>query len=328
MEQRFVSDSALIRVVAQALLDLEAGRVGSSGAVYPSAVQQALDQVGLACLLSGDDDVPGTVPALVSWCAATPLSRWPLKRPGEEDIYLLDPDTRRPTRYCLDFSGAAVSRNEDGVLRMLADLRVRAGSDERFRQCRRLLIESGAVDRDTRLGFMADPEQGGWWELIRPLYLDADPAAAGNACAGCGERAEGSCSTPWCTSTEAVPVSGAQVPAREMRHRVVHPGLGEHQIEARLQALGVRTGPTPGLLGGLILPDLAWTAYASSRTLPEFVVADLPDQTPEGRVFVVLPDPAPDEEFRSEVLERSGGLKAEAVSAQDFFDLVGRALDA
>ena len=322
MPQRFVSDSTLVRLVARALLHLEAGRMNTSGEVYPPAVVEALDQVGLACVLDGRC-APGTVPALVDWCVATPLSRWPLQQVESEEVYLLDPGTRRPTRHCLDFAGAATPAEEDSVLRALAGLRIRAGSDERFRQCRRLLLESGAVDRSDQLRYMADPEQGGWWELIRPLYLELSRDADGFVCTGCGERASDRCPTPWCAAPGTVPESQAWAPDREMRHRVVHPGLGERLIEERLRDLAVRTAPAPGLLGGLVLPDIAWTVCVSVRSRPEFVVADLAGQTPSSRLFVVLPGPSPDENFRCRVRLLSGPLNAEAVAEQEFLDLVG-----
>ncbi|WP_334026931.1 hypothetical protein [Nocardia terpenica] len=316
-----LGEVALVPLLARALLELGVQSESSPADVYSPLVLRALDRFGLTCL-ERKLPVVRTVPALVEWCATNPLSTPPLAESSGYDLFLLDARSMRPTRYCRDVAYSRAPGERDLVREILTDLRRRCGTNEKFHQCRRLLLTSGVLDRGDTLALMADPRKGRYWNMIRDLYRDTDRSITNELCAGCGEANEHSGHAPWCVRKESISAERALILNRELLHRVVQPGLGEIRIEQRLREIGVAVKPAPGIFGGLTLPDAGWVVHVSNRTRPEFVVADLQVLAAADRIFVVVPGDQVRDEFRDSSCELEFGPDVEVVTEDGFFTAV------
>lgn len=234
---------------------------------YPCALQRALDQLTLRCVLAEAESrsegesswVPAGVPELLRWCEE-PLGQWPMTIGGEDvagDVLL---DLGVPTRMCHEWA-LSTSDVEGEVFEnsIVADVRRKcraAGRQDSYVAFRRLVISTPVLTELELQELLMSSELRIVAEAVKECYPPA-PAECrfGDRvvpCADCGNLLVRFRDDVWCLNDrctrrsapregEALPLAqGVRWLAAPIRTFIAAPGRAELRLERDLSALGVK----------------------------------------------------------------------------------------
>jgi hypothetical protein len=289
-------DVLLLHTIASAVVRLADIRALDSFTLpYPAEAQRALDRLVMSCLLRGIDEMPRSVPDLLSWCRTRPLEDWPLSLPpdafGPDDL-LVDPDAYLPTQLCHEWwihsRDSAAARFDRDVIRTAMRLCQQAGMPESYTAFRRLLVAQPVLTGVEKFNIATDLLLDPVTELIERCYEPAPISyRRGGVYQTCGRCMTLLLPLPdegwWCErdacrrrgpapTGRALDDSDSEVVyqlARPLRQFVTGPGRAEADLETRLS--GLRSA----------------TAKVHVEMWPGFDAYDLRITFPDGHVWAI-----------------------------------------
>jgi restriction endonuclease in pPIWI_RE module len=172
---------SLLRTVASAVVQLaDVTGLSAFSLPYPPDAQRALDRMIVTCLVAGVEEIPRSVPDLVTWCRTRPLEDWPLDLPADAfgpDDYLVDPDSCVPTQLCHEWwvqgRDSTATQFDRDVIRAAMRLCQQVSAPDSYMRLRQLMVTqpvlTAADEFDIATEHLLEPVR----ELIGRCYAPA-----------------------------------------------------------------------------------------------------------------------------------------------------------